>query len=152
MEIIRLNDGKAFSSVWQRRRQCTRGPPDEGEPRDSQHNRGLESTFVTSKALSIIDVTLTNLPASSCIFDWCVNTSLSCSDHRYLEYKFRWQTPLLQKDLPNLRKGNWDSLGYYLGNDPVEETDLDLSKEAIDTEGELITSKIREAILSVCPK
>ena len=56
-------------------------------------NVGNTPTFLTRNAQSIIDVTLTNMHASHRIFNWHVNTSPSCSDHRYVEYVFKWSVP-----------------------------------------------------------
>jgi len=72
------------------------------------HNSDSEATFVTSRASSIIDVTLTNKWYQLCfdISDWRVDKSLSFSDHRYLRFSSGFFSPTQMSNRPFL-KADW---------------------------------------------
>ena len=70
-------------------------------------NRGSTSTFCSTRAESIIDITLTNswcLPVK----DWVVDVSDSFSDHRYIRYTFEVSNISIVKQRRNFSRAHWD--------------------------------------------
>ena len=151
--VIIGSDTNAHSTTWGCDRNNTRGDQLEefiANQSLSIANVGRQPTFVTSAAQTIIDVTLTNMPASSRIFNWRVNDSASCSDHKYIEFEFSWLVLTTGESKFNFRKGIWTNLSHVL---PYwkDEGDLPPDKDHIDQEGEQIILDIKEGIRKVCP-
>ncbi|CAB3243886.1 unnamed protein product [Arctia plantaginis] len=57
-------------------------------------NVGSEPTFVTSRAQTIIDLTLASEHASQHISNWHVSNEASCSDHRWIKFNFEMKLKL----------------------------------------------------------
>jgi len=74
----------------------------------SVHNSGSDATFVSTRASSIIDVTLTNrwYQLHFDLYDWEVDKSLSFSDHRYIKFSSGFFKPLNSSHRPFL-KADW---------------------------------------------
>jgi hypothetical protein len=66
-------------------------------------NDGLEHTFVSTRAKSFIDITLTN--KVELIRNWKVNTTFQFSDHRRIEFDVNFQVEI--KLTRNFGKANW---------------------------------------------
>ncbi len=150
--IIIGSDTNAHSSLWGCEENNPRGDMLElfiAEHNLSIHNRGREPTFVTSRANSIIDVTLTNPRAEALISDWRVNTSTSCSDHLYLEYAISLSPHKELSSHMNLRKGLWADLHLWLPQEK-DRPELPDSKDVIDAEAKAISDDIYKAIRKVC--
>ena len=69
-------------------------------------NQGSTETFVSSRASSIIDITLSKGKGTKLVNNWRVDTSPSMSDHRYI----LWNSQKLlrpQERVRNLYRDNW---------------------------------------------
>ncbi|CAG9133891.1 unnamed protein product [Plutella xylostella] len=101
-------DANAHSSLWGCRETNKRG-------RDllefllsnnlSVLNRGSEPTFVTARAQTIPDVTITNSQARDMVVGWRVLPDVSCADHRWISFKLTSITPK-PRQYRNPRKTN----------------------------------------------
>ena len=72
------------------------------------HNIGSEPTFCTTRAKSIIDITLTNVPAADLleVTGWRVLEEDSLSDHKYISYQVGRYVPV-EKEGRALKKADW---------------------------------------------
>ena len=77
------------------------------------HNDGIEDTFVTSRASSKIDLTVSTPASFPFVTDWKVNTDDQLSDHRRVEFHLNFSYTIL-KQVQNLRKTNWDLFSLVL--------------------------------------
>ncbi|KAG7302910.1 hypothetical protein JYU34_012897 [Plutella xylostella] len=101
-------DANAHSSLWGCRETNKRG----GELLEfllsnnlSVLNRGSEPTFVTARAQTIPDVTITNSQARDLVVGWRVLPDVSCADHRWISFKLTSIIPL-PRQYRNPRKTN----------------------------------------------
>lgn len=71
-------------------------------------NLGNEPTFVTSRARTIIDLTLSTATIKSKIKNWRVTGETSLSDHRHIQFQVDLSNPR-PKPYRDPKKTNWDS-------------------------------------------
>ena len=77
-------------------------------------NRGSVVTFKTSRASSIIDLTICSSGLINKIHDWSVNLNYQSSDHRRLEFKLKQVGLAEGKTNFALKKADWDLFSYKL--------------------------------------
>ena len=77
-------------------------------------NHGSVATFITSRASSIIDLTICSYGLINKIHDWSVNLNYQSSDHRRLEFKLK-QVGLAEGKISfALKKADWNLFSYKL--------------------------------------
>lgn len=95
LELIISADSNAHHTIWGSERTNSRGE-ELFNYLFTTHlrilNRGSEPTFVTSRAQTIIDLTLATEQVSQFILDWHVSNELSCSDHRWIRFNLHITT------------------------------------------------------------
>ena len=111
-------------------------------------NDGDIPTFVTSRAKSVIDITIINEPALSTnttIKEWRVDTEKnSMSDHRYIRYTVGSYAPE-KESYRNYKRMNWESFEKALSRNEIPDNH-DLDKQALD-----LQNKIQTALDEGCP-
>ena len=76
-------------------------------------NRGRKPTFVTSRAKSIIDVSLVHSDIFELFSNWSVNDTDFFSDHKLIEFQMNVQQPL-QEPVRHLGRTDWNSFTSVL--------------------------------------
>jgi len=115
-------------------------------------NQGREKTFITSRASSIIDITLCNDTAinSLDISAWRVNTEKeSFSDHRYINFTMGEWRPLVET-YRNLNQVNWQLYKEKLSTFQQPQIKKDCSN--LDECANWIVNRIQETLEAICPK
>ena len=116
-------------------------------------NRGNTPTFVTSRAKSVIDVTMINdkaLSAAHQVENWRVEEEIpSMSDHKYVMYELGEYNPEKPK-YRNLSKANWEYFTKMLEEDGKDENGEEEPK-SLDEEAETLMNNIKKALDEACP-
>ena len=112
-------------------------------------NTGGVSTFVSTRAESVIDVTMINTSALNklTVADWEVSLEPSLSDHRYVLFNIGHYSPEV-KSFRNLRKADWQLFVEHLSNanlPPISSGGLDSCAEALE-------ESIRRALNEAAPE
>ena len=79
-------------------------------------NTGEEYTFFTSRAKSIIDLTLASQHVSARISDWKVESEFSISDYRSISFTLESNSSKTRLRSYNLNHCNWNLFTSYLDN------------------------------------
>ncbi len=113
-------------------------------------NLGSESTFMSSRADSIIDVTMVNATAITLLDleDWRVDKSMSASDHRYLLFSIGRFTPKGEL-VRNLKRADWETFRSIL--DQAELPGEPTSAEGLDAGALALEQCILNALDGVAP-
>ena len=112
-------------------------------------NRGDTPTFVTDRAQSIIDLTLTNRHLDLEVAGWMVDRTPSFSDHRYI--LFRVETYVAEAEMfRNLKRCDWDLFKSSLLVSDLPK--VEGSRESIDECANAFNDLIQGAIEGACPK
>ena len=113
-------------------------------------NAGSVPTFVTSRAQSIIDVTVVNCAALEHLNlrEWTVSTEMSASDHRYILFELGKYRASSEK-FRNLRKADWDTFQSLLSKGTLPTPKEDGSN--LDECAEALQGLIQEALDTACP-
>lgn len=115
-------------------------------------NRGSEPTFVTSRAQTIIDITLATEYISQFITDWHVSDEVSCCDHRRIRYKLQITVkPLMPRRNPRKTdRGKFRSLtGIELRRIEIPQTYHNAVE--IDTHVNHLTKSLISCYEQTCP-
>ena len=109
-------DSNAHSSLWGCEINNQRG--DEMEEwfilnQFAVANVGDTPTFVTSRAQSIIDITLVSNTLLPMISEWRVHTKYNFSDHRRISFKIDFENSVVQWRR-NYNKANWQKFQLFL--------------------------------------
>ena len=147
-------DSNAHSPMWGCTEENKRGE-ELGELFASKlllvRNTGNVPTFKTSRAQSIIDVTVTNAYADRLLNfeNWHVNTEeASFSDHRYINFELgRYQAK--EATYRNLRKANWLQFQSLLDVDRLPEPDSRGGN--LDKCAEGLERLVRDSLDLACP-
>lgn len=113
-------------------------------------NSGNTPTFCNRNGSSIIDLTIASPALANKIARWEVLDTISLSDHRYIRFKIRNQTPAIPKDPPqwNSCKVNTKKLETILRE---ATPDLDLTGCEADECARLLTSSIQNTCKAIAP-
>ena len=114
-------------------------------------NVGTEPTFVTSRASSIIDVTVVNAKAFAelNLSEWEVDTSNpSFSDHRYITFVMGHYSPVV-KQCRNMKKANWGLFRAILSNQKT--TQVEVGGANLDVCAEQLEARVGIALNAACP-
>ena len=113
-------------------------------------NDGNLSTFVSTRAESIIDVTLMNSLAYSTtnLRNWRVDTGVSFSDHRYITFDMEAYIPQ-RREYRNLKNANWGLFRAILAVQKLPEVHLD--GRNLDECAAGLENIIGEALEVACP-
>ncbi len=111
-------DSNAHSPLWQCEEANARGSDLEEmilTLNMNVMNSGHRPTFVSSRAESIIDVTMVNASALALLDldNWRVDQSMTLSDHKYILFSIGNLMPVREK-FRNLKKVNWDDFRMAL--------------------------------------
>ena len=117
-------------------------------------NEGTTPTFKTSRAQSIIDVTVINSHATRdlLVTDWRVDTTPSFSDHRYINFELG-QYSRGEVETRSFKKGDWNLMRSWLNE--YDQDDLNprcVESKNLDTCAQLLEDKIASAMEQACPK
>ena len=116
-------------------------------------NKGNTATFVTSRAETIIDLTLVSDTIHNAVTDWHVNKSYQFSDHRRLEFDLNYtcENIILTR---NFRSADWQHFKAILdGLDRKSGwyTPIAWSKQILDEEVTHFLQRVNIALDKVCP-
>ncbi len=113
-------------------------------------NSGSVPTFVTSRAESIIDVTMVNCAALEQlkVQDWEVDRSFSGSDHRYVSYTVGKYVPYSQQ-YRNLKKADWELFRGAL--EVGELPEIEESGSNFESCAEALQKLVQESLDKACP-
>ena len=116
-------------------------------------NEGATPTFVTSRAQSIIDVTIANSHATRnlVISDWRVDTGPSFSDHRYVNFELG-QRNHEEVETRNFKKGDWTLMRNILAEHEKDRNSRVEESKNLDTCAQLLEDKIALALDEACPQ
>ncbi len=113
-------------------------------------NVGKEVTFETSRASSIIDITLTNLKGSKLVRGWRVDKTISMSDHKYLTYGLKIGNTFSYTYRRRFDKVDWSDFKTNL--DSQETPEVNFGIKGIETSTKWLHDQIWSYLRRECPK
>ena len=149
ISCILSGDFNSHSTLWNCEYSCPRALEHEMyimEVGFIVENLGMKDTWVTKRARSKIDATLTY---NCTISDWMVSEKYSFSDHQLITFKLNIGPPPKPKYFRNLAKCNWQVFRENLPNDEVNYNIW--SEKTIEMEACKIEQDINMALSKSCP-
>jgi ribonuclease HI len=114
-------------------------------------NTGRRPTFVTGNRQEVLDLTLTNILASTLVAEWRVDEEPSMSDHRYLRFCLR-QAKVKRETYRPIRSANWDVFQKALCEGASGKgTESPTTVEELENRVEYAETQIRSALDKACP-
>ena len=113
-------------------------------------NTGYEPTFVTSRAETIIDITLVSEPILGDISNWFVNKSYQFSDHRRLEFTLNFSSTNIVYTR-NYKTANWQKFRTLLNAAKPWNPPLGWTRQVLDKEVTNFLDWIKDALELTCP-
>ena len=145
-------DSNAHSEMWGSEKANHRGEILEEwitQNRISVSNYGRKPTFLTARASSIIDLTLSTKILDEYILNWRVEDYFQLSDHRLISFSISIPTgnPILKRPVA---KTNWDIFTEELNKSKSTPPEI-WNKETIDAVSQVIERDITRAFNRACP-
>ena len=113
-------------------------------------NKGKVPTFVTTRAETIIDITLVSDIIANKITNWNVNKEYQFSDHRRIEYTLEFSTKNVVYTR-NFRTTNWEHFRDILKGKSKWVPPLRWTKYTLDQEATKFLEIIKETLDKACP-
>jgi hypothetical protein len=114
------------------------------------NNIGSMPTFRTSRASSIIDITLTNSVTDNLVTNWRVSPKTQFSDHMRIDYEFETKNKA-SKPFRNYKKVDWGVFTPTLDNFKWQCPDS-WDIPTLEAEAELLNSHIWQILDEISPK
>ena len=152
LPLIICSDSNAHSFLWGCEEENNRGLIFNDFIAKNQLNiinNGNDHTFVSTRARSIIDITLANDRAVNLIDKWKVDKKWSGSDHKYIEFNINKNIKCDYRKQRNFRKVNWEEFRRDL---PEIDTEVSITKEAMDLKATEIQKGIISSLDKHCPE
>ena len=153
LEVVIGLDSNAHSPIWGSQDTNKRGEKLEEiifNHRLAVLNKGTKPTFLTSRAQSVIDVTLATGSLLQEITDWKVSDADTLSDHRRLSFQIQISSPQPVKLVRKLAKGDWPLFRQVLEAREWTEPQV-WTAQVVEEETRSLLADIREGLDAACP-